>query len=140
MGVEGSLYNPHMSKKVIATEKAPAAIGPYVQGVRAGGLVFTAGQVALDPVTQQVVAGGITEQTERVFENLKAILEEAGTGLERAVKATVFLKDFNDFAAMNAVYARYMAADGATPPARTTVEVSRLPKDVLVEIDVIAEI
>jgi 2-iminobutanoate/2-iminopropanoate deaminase len=129
-----------MSKEVIATNGAPAAIGPYSQGVRVGNLVFTAGQIALDPVTQQVVASGITEQTTRVLENLKAILEAAGTDLARVVKATVFLKDFNDFAAMNAVYGEYLAADGVAAPARTTVEVSRLPKNVLVEIDVIAEV
>jgi 2-iminobutanoate/2-iminopropanoate deaminase len=129
-----------MSKAVIATDKAPAAIGPYSQGIRVGNLVFTAGQVALDPATQQVVASGIAEQTTRVLENLKAILEAAGTSLDRAIKATVFLKDFNDFAAMNAVYAAYLAPEGVTPPARTTVEVSRLPKDVLVEIDLVAEV
>jgi 2-iminobutanoate/2-iminopropanoate deaminase len=129
-----------MSKSVIATKAAPAAIGPYSQGVRVGGLVFTAGQIALDPATQQVVAPGITEQTTRVLENLKAILEEAGTDLTRVVKATVFLKDFNDFAAMNAVYGAYLAPEGVVAPARSTVEVSRLPKDVLVEIDLIAEV
>ena len=129
-----------MSKTVVATGKAPAAIGPYSQGIRAGNLVFTAGQIALDPETQQVVAPGITEQTERVLENLNAILEAAGSSLAQTVKATVFLKDFNDFAAMNAVYAAYLAADGMTPPARSTVEVSRLPKDVLVEIDLVAEV
>jgi 2-iminobutanoate/2-iminopropanoate deaminase len=129
-----------MSKNVIATNAAPAAIGPYSQAIRAGNLVFTAGQVALDPATQQVVSGGITEQTTRVLENLKAILEAAGSSLAQTVKATVFLKDFNDFSAMNAVYGAYLSAGGAAPPARTTVEVSRLPKDVLVEIDLIAEI
>ncbi|HXR38365.1 MAG TPA: Rid family detoxifying hydrolase [Terracidiphilus sp.] len=129
-----------MSKAVIATGAAPAAIGPYSQGVRTGNLVFTAGQIALDPATQQVVAGGITEQTTRVLENLKAILEAAGSSLAQVVKATVFLKDFNDFAAMNAVYGAYLAPAGVTPPARTTVEVSRLPKDVLVEIELVAEV
>jgi 2-iminobutanoate/2-iminopropanoate deaminase len=129
-----------MSKAAIATNSAPAAIGPYSQGIRAGNLVFTAGQIALDPATQQVVAGGITEQTTRVLENLKAILEAAGTSLARVIKATVYLKDFNDFAAMNAVYGAYLAAEGVVPPARSTVEVSRLPKDVLVEIDLIAEV
>ena len=129
-----------MSKAVIATTKAPAAIGPYSQGIRAGNLVFTAGQIALDPATQQVVAGGIAEQTTQVFENLKAILEEAGSSLAQVVKAVVFLKDFNDFAAMNAVYGSYFGVGGAAPPARTTVEVSRLPKDVLIEIDLVAEV
>ena len=128
-----------MSKQVIATSQAPAAIGPYSQGVRAGSLVFTAGQIALDPVTQLVVGPGITEQTTQVMENLKAILEAAGSGLANVVKATVFLKDFNDFAGMNAVYGAYLAPNGVTPPARTTVEVSRLPKDVLVEIELVAE-
>lgn len=129
-----------MSKAVIATDQAPAAIGPYSQAIRVGNLVFTAGQIALDPVTQQVVAPGITEQTTRVLENLKAILEAAGSSLAQVVKATVFLKDFNDFAAMNAVYGEYLAPEGAAPPARSTVEVSRLPKDVLVEIELIAEV
>jgi 2-iminobutanoate/2-iminopropanoate deaminase len=129
-----------MSKAVIATNRAPAAIGPYSQGIRVGNLIFTAGQIALDPVTQQVVAPGITEQTTQVLENLKSILEAAGSSLARVVKATVFLKDFNDFAAMNAVYGAYLAPEGTVPPARTTVEVSRLPKDVLVEIDLIAEV
>jgi 2-iminobutanoate/2-iminopropanoate deaminase len=134
-----SRYNRVMRKTVISTDGAPAAIGPYSQGVRAGNLVFTAGQIPLDPVTQQVVASGITEQTTRVLENLKAILEAGGSSLARVVKATVYLKDFNDFAAMNAVYDTYLATDGEAPPARTTVEVSRLPKDVLVEIDLVAE-
>ena len=129
-----------MSKAAIATNLAPAAIGPYSQGIRVGGLVFTAGQIALDPATQQVVAPGIAEQTTQVLENLKAILEAAGTSLAKVVKATVFLKDFNDFAAMNAVYGAYLAPQGVAPPARSTVEVSRLPKDVLVEIDLIAEV
>jgi len=129
-----------MSRSVIATSQAPAAIGPYSQGIRVGNLVFTAGQIALDPATQQVVAGGIKEQTTRVLENLKAILEQANSSMAKVVKTTVYLKDFNDFVAMNAVYATYLAADDMTPPARTTVEVSRLPKDVLVEIDMIAEV
>ena len=129
-----------MSKAVIATPLAPAAIGPYSQAVRAGNLVFTAGQIALDPVTGHVVASDIAAQTTRVMENLKAILEAAGSSLSRTVKATVFLKDFNDFAAMNTVYAAYLGPQGVQPPARTTVEVSRLPKDVLVEIDLVAEV
>jgi 2-iminobutanoate/2-iminopropanoate deaminase len=127
------------SKKAIQTEGAPAAIGPYSQGVRAGKLVFTAGQVALDPVHGIVIAGTITEQTTRVMENLKAILEAAGSGMDKVIKATVFLKDMTHFAAMNEVYATYLAPEGVVPPARTTVEVSRLPKDVLVEIELVAE-
>ena len=129
-----------MSKEVIVTSHAPAAIGPYSQGVRVGNLVFTAGQIALDPGTQLVVGPGITEQTTRVLENLKAVLEAAGSSLTKVVKATVFLKDFNDFAQMNEVYGAYLAPEGMTPPARTTVEVSRLPKDALIEIDLVAEI
>jgi 2-iminobutanoate/2-iminopropanoate deaminase len=128
-----------MDTRVISTDGAPAAIGPYSQGVRAGNLIFTAGQIALDPATQQVVASGIVEQTARVLENLKAVLEAGGSSLDRVVKATVFLKDFNDFAAMNEVYAQYLGKDGA-PPARTTVEVSKLPKNVLIEIELIAEV
>jgi len=129
-----------MSKEVIATGSAPAAIGPYSQAIRTGNLIFTAGQIPLNPANGQVVAGGIAEQTARVFENLKAILEAGGSRLDRAIKATVYLKDFNDFMVMNAVYEKYMAKDGATPPARSTVEVSRLPKDVLIEIELVAEV
>jgi 2-iminobutanoate/2-iminopropanoate deaminase len=129
-----------MNKHVIKTDKAPAAIGPYSQAVRAGNLIFTAGQAGVDPANQQVVAGGITEQTTRTMENLKAILEEAGTSLAKTVKATVFLKDMNDFAAMNAVYGAYMSAHGVAPPALSTVEAARLPKDVLVEIELVAEV
>lgn len=129
-----------MSKEVIATGSAPAAIGPYSQAIRTGNLIFTAGQIPLNPANGQVVPGGIAEQTARVFENLKAILEAGGTRLDRAVKATVYLKDFNDFMVMNAVYEKYMSKDGAMPPARTTVEVSRLPKDVLIEIELVAEV
>jgi len=129
-----------MSKQAIFTPAAPAAVGPYSQAIRSGNLIFTAGQIALDPATGNVVAGGIAEQTARVLENLKAILEAAGTSLDRTVKASVFLKDFNDFAAMNAAYAAYLAGEGRVPPARTTVEVARLPKDVLIEIDLVAEI
>jgi 2-iminobutanoate/2-iminopropanoate deaminase len=129
-----------MNKAVIQTNQAPVAIGPYSQGIRVGNLVFTAGQIALDPVTGLVVAPGIEEQTTRVMENLKAILESAGSSMAQVVKATVFLKDFNDFAAMNAVYGAYLAPEGVAAPARSTVEVSRLPKDVLVEIELIAEV
>jgi len=129
-----------MSKILINSPSAPAAIGPYSQAIRVGNLVFTAGQIPLDPATGQVVAPGIAEQTTRVLESLKAILEAAGSSLPQVVKSTVFLKDFKDFAAMNAVYGAYLAPEGVTPPARTTVEVSRLPKDVLVEIELVAEV
>ena len=129
-----------MTRSIITTDGAPAAIGPYAQGVRVGNLIFTAGQGALDPITGQIVPGGIKEQTERTLENLKAILEAGGSSLGQVVKATVFLKDLNDFAAMNAVYASYFGTDDETLPARTTVEVSRLPRNVLVEIEVVAEV
>jgi 2-iminobutanoate/2-iminopropanoate deaminase len=129
-----------MPKTVIATPAAPAAIGPYSQAIRTGNLLFTAGQIALDPATGQLVPGGIAEQTTRVIENLKAILEAAGSSLEKAAKATVYLKNFDDFAAMNAVYGRYLASEGVAPPARTTIEAVRLPKDALVEIDLVAEV
>jgi|ERR1035438_102906 2-iminobutanoate/2-iminopropanoate deaminase len=129
-----------MTKTVIATAAAPAAIGPYSQAIRAGNLVFTAGQIALDPATGQLVPGGIAEQTTQVIENLKAILEAAGTSLHKAVKATVFLRHFDDFAEMNAVYGRYLSPEGTAPPARTTIEAARLPKDALVEIDLVAEV
>jgi 2-iminobutanoate/2-iminopropanoate deaminase len=129
-----------MSKEAIATDKAPAAIGPYSQAVRVGNLIFTAGQIGVDPATQQVVAGGITEQTTAVLENLRAILAAAGSSFSQVVKTTVFLKNMNDFAAMNAVYGAYFLGDGGAPPARSTVEVARLPKDVLVEIEVVAEV
>jgi len=129
-----------MTRSIITTDGAPAAIGPYAQGVRVGNLIYTAGQGALDPITGQVVPGGIKEQTERTLENLKAILEAGGSSLGQVVKATVFLKDMNDFAAMNAVYASYFEADSDTLPARTTVEVSRLPRNLLVEIEMVAEV
>jgi len=129
-----------LPKAAIATDRAPAAIGPYSQAVRVGDFLFTSGQVALDPATGQMVAGGIAEQTVRVLENLKAVLEAAGAGLGQVFKTTVFLKDMNDFAAMNAVYGQYLAAEGAVAPARSTVEVARLPKDSLVEIEVIAAV
>ncbi len=122
-------------RDVIATKDAPQAIGPYSQAIRANGFVFVSGQVAIDPATQQVIAGDVAAQTDRVLKNLSAILKTAGTGLEKVVRSTVFLKNMGDFAAMNEVYGKYFSA---TPPARSTVEVARLPKDVLVEIDVIA--
>lgn len=122
-------------RDVISTDQAPKAIGPYSQAIRAAGLIFTSGQVALDPATQQVVAGDVAAQTDRVLKNLAAVLHAAGSGLDKVLRCTVFLKNMADFAAMNEVYGRYFTQ---TPPARSTVEVSRLPKDVLVEIDVIA--
>jgi 2-iminobutanoate/2-iminopropanoate deaminase len=129
-----------MTKSVVSTQAAPAAIGPYSQAIRVGTLLFTAGQIAMDPATGQLVPGGIIEQTTKVLEHLKAILEAAGTSLAKAVKTTVFLKNFDDFAAMNAVYGKYLAPEGIAPPARTTVEVARLPKDALVEIELVAEL
>ena len=122
-------------REVIATDDGPKAIGPYSQAIKANGLVFVSGQVALDPATQQVVSGDVAAQTERALQNLAGILKAAGTSLDRAVKTTVFLKNMSDFAAMNEVYGRHFPQ---APPARSTVEVARLPKDVLVEIDVIA--
>ena len=122
-------------RETIATTDAPQAIGPYSQAIRANGFVFVSGQVAIDPTTQQVITGDVAAQTERVLQNLSAILKTAGTGLEEVVRATVFLKNMGDFTAMNEVYGKYFTS---APPARSTVEVSRLPKDVLVEIDVIA--
>ena len=121
-------------KEVIATEKGPKAIGPYSQAIRANGFIFTAGQVAFDPATGQIVEGDVSAQTVRVLENLKAIVEAAGSSLDHAVKATVYLKDMGDFAAMNEVYARYFAKNA---PARSTVEAARLPRDVCVEIDLV---
>jgi 2-iminobutanoate/2-iminopropanoate deaminase len=126
------------NKIAIATKHAPAAIGPYSQAIRAGGMVYTSGQVGLDPATGAIVPGGIKEQTTRVLENLNAVLGEAGLGLADVVKTTVFLKDMGDFAAMNEVYGSYLAPAGAVAPARSTVEVARLPKDALVEIEAIA--
>lgn len=123
-------------KQIIATDRGPKAIGPYSQAVKANGFLFVSGQVCLDPKTQQLVEGDISKQTERVMENLKGIVEAAGSSLDHAVKTTVFLSDMNDFAAMNAVYGKYFPSD---PPARATVQVSRLPKDVKVEIELIAE-
>jgi 2-iminobutanoate/2-iminopropanoate deaminase len=122
-------------REVVSTSDAPKAIGPYSQAIKASGFVFVSGQVAIDPATQQVIAGDVAAQTERVLQNLSAILKEAGTGLDRVVRSTVFLKNMGDFAAMNEVYGKYFTV---APPARSTVEVARLPKDALVEIDVIA--
>jgi 2-iminobutanoate/2-iminopropanoate deaminase len=122
-------------KEIISTEKGPKAIGPYSQAVRANGFIFISGQGAIEPATGALVPGGIAEQTGRALDSLKAIVEAAGSSLDHAVKVTVFLKDMNDFAAMNQVYARYFPKNN---PARTTVEVARLPLDLRVEIDLIA--
>jgi 2-iminobutanoate/2-iminopropanoate deaminase len=122
-------------KEVISTSDAPKAIGPYSQAIRVNGFIFASGQVAIDPATQQVISGDVAAQTERVVKNLANILNAAGSSLEKVVKTTVFLKNMNDFTAMNEVYGRHFTEN---PPARSTVEVSRLPKDVLVEIDAIA--
>jgi 2-iminobutanoate/2-iminopropanoate deaminase len=122
-------------RDVIATDHAPKAIGPYSQAIRAQGLIFTSGQVAIDPATQQVIAGDVSAQTDRVLKNLAAILHASGSTLDKVLRCTVFLKNMGDFAAMNEIYGRYFKQE---PPARSTVEVARLPKDVLVEIDVIA--
>jgi 2-iminobutanoate/2-iminopropanoate deaminase len=122
-------------REVIATNDAPKAIGPYSQAIKANGMVFVSGQIPLDPSTQELVQGDVAVQSERVLRNISKILKAAGSSLEQVVKTTVFLKSMLDFAAMNEVYARYFLQ---FPPARSTVEVARLPKDVLVEIDVIA--
>jgi 2-iminobutanoate/2-iminopropanoate deaminase len=129
----------NQNKVAISTKEAPAAIGPYSQAVRVGDMVFASGQVALDPATGQLVAGGVVEQSIRVLENVKAVLAGAGLSLTDVVKTTVFLKSMNDFTAMNEVYARYLAPEGVVPPARSTVAVAGLPKDALVEIEVIAK-
>lgn len=121
----------------VATNNAPQAIGPYSQAIKAGGFVFTSGQIAIDPATGNVIEGDVAAQTDRVMKNLAAVLAAAGSGLHRVVKTTVFLKSMGDFATMNEVYGRHF---GNHRPARSTVEVARLPKDVLVEIDVVAEL
>ena len=127
------------SKTAIATNEAPAAIGPYSQAIRIGDMLFASGQVGLDPATGQMVSGGIVEQTTRVFENIKAVLAKAGIDMVHVVKTTVYLKSMSDFAAMNEIYAKYLAPAGVIPPARSTVAVVGLPKDALVEIEVIAK-
>jgi 2-iminobutanoate/2-iminopropanoate deaminase len=129
----------NQSKTAISTKAAPAAIGPYSQAVRVGDTLFASGQVGLDPATGQLVTGGITEQTTRVLENVKAVLAQAGLDMVHVVKTTVFLKSMGDFAAMNEVYAKYLAPEGVVAPARSTVAVAGLPKDALVEIEVIAK-
>ncbi len=122
-------------RQIISTDKAPKAIGPYSQAVRAGGWLFASGQIPIDPATNQMITGDIKAQTERVMKNLGAILEAAGLSFAHAIKMTVYLKDMNEFPAMNEVYGRFFPAD---PPARATVEVARLPRDARIEIDLVA--
>jgi len=122
-------------KEIVATERAPRAIGPYSQAVRSGNFLFASGQIPIDPATGEFVAGGITEQTEQVMRNVSAILEAAGADLQKVVKTTVFLADMDDFTAMNEVYGRFFGED---PPARATVQAARLPRDARVEIEAIA--
>ena len=121
--------------ETVVTDRGPKAIGPYSQAIRANGFLFVSGQIPLDPKTQQLVDGKTSVQAERVLENVKGILESAGSSMERVVKTTIFLADMNDFSAVNEVYSRYF---GANPPARSTVEVSKLPRNVRIEIDAIA--
>ena len=127
-------------KKAVSTKSAPAAIGPYSQAVRIGDFLYTSGQVGLDPATGALIEGGIETQTARVLDNLRAVLEAAGTDFAHVVKTTVFLKNMGDFAAMNAIYGTYFAPEGVIAPARSTVEGARLPKDALVEIEAIAKV
>ena len=124
-------------KTIISTERAPKAIGPYSQAVVSNGWAFLSGQIPLDPATNQIITGDIATQTERVLENLKSVLEAAGSSLDRVVKTTVYLKDMGEFAKMNEVYGRYFASNA---PARATVEAARLPRDVSVEIDCVASV
>ena len=123
-------------KKIISTDKAPAAIGPYSQAVWAGDLLFASGQIPMDPATGDIVTGGVQAQAHQSLKNVKAILEAAKLGFENVIKATVFIKDMNDFAAINEVYAEYFTASF---PARSCVEKTRLPRDILVEVEVIAK-
>lgn len=122
-------------REIISTKDAPQAIGPYSQAIKANGFIFVSGQIPIDPTSQQVITGDVGAQTDRVLRNLSEILEAAGSGLGKVVRTTVFLKNMSEFAAMNEVYGKYFSS---SPPARSTIEVARLPKDVLVEIDVIA--
>ena len=126
-----------MKRQVVVTDAMPKAIGPYSQAVWAGDLLFCAGQIALDPATGNMVAGGVTEQTTRVLENIRGLLQSQGLSFGNVVKSTVFLSDMNNFGAMNEVYAKYFTKE---PPARSTVQVARLPKDALVEIELVAEV
>jgi 2-iminobutanoate/2-iminopropanoate deaminase len=129
-GLDGGIM-----REVVATENAPKPIGPYSQAIKANGFIFLSGQTPLDPATQQLVAGGVAEQTERTLKNLETILKVAGSSMDKVVRCGVFLKDMNDFAAMNEVYGKFFRNN---PPARTTVQAARLPKDCMVEIDAIA--
>ena len=124
-------------KEIVLTDRGPKPIGPYSQGVKANGFLFASGQVAIDPKTNEFIGGDIRQQTERVMENVKGVVEASGSKLSHVVKTTVFLKDMNDFTAMNEVYGRYFAV---VPPARSTVAVAGLPKGALVEIEVVAVI
>ena len=124
-----------MKKETVSTDKAPKAIGPYAQAIKAGEFVYTAGQIPIDPKSGNLIAGGIAEQTRQVLENLKAVLEAAGSSLDKVVKATVFLKNMADFPALNEIYGEYL---GAAKPARSTVAVAELPRGALVEIDFVA--
>ncbi len=126
-----------MSLSQVATKKAPEAIGPYSQAIRAGGFLFTAGQIALDPANGKIVEGGVVAQTERVMQNLTAVLEAAGADWNKVVKTTVFLADLGDFPVFNEVYGRYL---GSARPARSTVQVSALPRNALVEIELVAQL
>lgn len=126
-----------MERKIINTEKAPSAIGPYSQAVVSGGLVYCSGQIPIDPATSKLVEGGVEDQAHQVMKNLSEVLKEAGSSFEKAVKMTIYLKDLNDFAKVNEIYGSYLSKPY---PARVTVEVSKLPLDVLVEIDAIAEV
>lgn len=124
-------------KEIISTTKAPAAIGPYSQAVKLGNMIYSSGMIPLVPETMQIVEGGVQQQTKQVLENLKALLESCGSGLEKVIKTTVFIKDMNEFPKINEIYAEYFSSN---QPARSCVEVARLPKDVLVEIEVVAYI
>ena len=124
-----------MIREIVQTETAPKAIGPYAQAIRANGFIYTAGQIPIDPKTNEFVSGGIAAQTRQVLENLKAVLEAGGSSLEKVVKATVFLRNMGEFAAMNEIYAEYL---GNVKPARSTVAVSELPRGALIEIDLVA--
>ncbi len=124
-------------KEIISTDKAPAAIGPYSQAVKIGGLLFTSGMIPIDPATNTLVEGGIEVQAERALENVKALLEASGTSMDKVVKTVVFIKNMDDFAKVNEIYAKYFTSNY---PARSCVEVARLPKDVLIEMEAVAEI